>query len=305
MESAFAPAFSPPPLLPKQSLRPLRIVGSKSRFGVLAVVDIVTVAARLVAFVDQRLQVKRDVGVSPAEGNPNGRQALAEGNSVILDLKRFPAPAGARGVGGALALGDAVHRSGEDTAAGPQQIDLDQTDTPSSQLLLLLYVQVFTGAGKFVRWAEHLDHGHDAPARLDIDDLDVPLPDRLGLFQVDHKRLGHRNAVSRDDSSFAWPATLNNPHVRNDVPALPLGRLDEDALVHSGNEVAGQSSLQRPACKGNKRVMNIAPELLEVRVHTGKGTAHGRNLRWLGLSTVLILTQSPVRSSPDLSSPAA
>src|SRR5208282_5220597 len=87
----------PPPLLPKQGLRPLRIVGSKSRLGVLAVVDILTVAARLVAFVDQRLQVKRDVGISPAEGNPNRRQALAEGNSVILDLKRFPAPAGAGG----------------------------------------------------------------------------------------------------------------------------------------------------------------------------------------------------------------
>src|SRR5208337_712849 len=178
-----------------------------------------------------------------------------------------------------MALGDAVERNGEHARAGPEQIDLDQADASRPQLLLLLDVQVPPGTWSLVRRAEHLDHRHNPPARLDVDDLDEPLPDRLGLIQVDHQRLGHRDAVPRPDPSFLRPAALDDPHIRDDVPALPLGWLDEDALAHSRQQVTRQVPLERIARIGDQTVMNIAPELFEVRVHPGKRTAHGRSLR--------------------------
>jgi hypothetical protein len=51
---------------------------------------------------------------------------------------------------------------------------------------------------------------------------------------MNHQWLGHRDSVFRLDHTFLLPATLDDTHVRDDAPALPLGWLDEDALVHPG-----------------------------------------------------------------------
>src|SRR5208283_5039587 len=203
-----------------------------------------------------------------------------------------------------MALGDAVERNGEHARTGSQKIDLDQADASRPQLLLLLDVQVPPGTGNLVRRAEHLDHRHNPPARLDVDDLDEPLPDRLGLIQVDHQRLGHRDAVPRPGPSFFWPAALDDPHIRDDVPALPLGWLDEDALAHSRQQVTRQVPLERIARIGDQTVMNIAPELLKVRVHPGKRTAHGRSLRRLKGYFPIILTRTRGRSHSSCGSRA-
>ncbi len=169
-----------------------------------------------------------------------------------------------------MALGDAVERNGKHMRATPEQIDLDQADPSRLQLLLLLDVQVPPGSWNLIRRAEHLDHRHNPPARLDVDDLDEPLPDRLGLLEVNHQRLGHRDSVSRLGPTFLRPAAFDDPHVRDDVPPLPLCWLDEDALVHVRQKVTWQVLLERITRIGDQAMMNITPVLLKVGVHPGE-----------------------------------
>ena len=73
-----------------------------------------------------------------------------------------------------------------------------------------------------------------------VDDLDEALPHRLVLLQVDNQRFGHGDPVARPKAVLLAPAALDNPHVRSDIPAPSLHRLDEDSFVHPRAQIAGQ-----------------------------------------------------------------
>ena len=145
---------------------------------------------------------------------------------------------------------------------------------PAPQLFLFLDVQVPPGTRGLVRRAEHLDHRHHPPARLDVDDLDEPLPDRLGLFQVELPAAPppQRRCPSRHLVLAAGRARRPARPGRCSGRGPPMARR-RSALVNSGQQATWQVLLERIARIRDQAVMNIARELLKVWVHPRKRTA--------------------------------
>src|SRR5260370_36301590 len=66
------------------SFRPGRFLLRQRRIGRLGVVNDLRVPATLVALVNQCLQIQGSVGISPAQGDANDRQSLAQAQQVKL-----------------------------------------------------------------------------------------------------------------------------------------------------------------------------------------------------------------------------
>jgi hypothetical protein len=167
----------------EQFVSPFRVLATERRVGVFAVADLVDVPPLVAALIEHGLEIERDIPISLSEWNGDRGQALEEGDTIVLELRRLPAPAYARGVGCAMAVCDAVEGGRQDPVAGANQVDLDEVDAPRLELLLLLEVQLEPGTWDFVRRFQDLDHSHHAAARSPVQDLDEPLPRRLAVFQ--------------------------------------------------------------------------------------------------------------------------
>ena len=193
-----------------------------------------------------------------------------KGSAIVLELQRLPAPAYADARRGAVAFGIQLERGGQDLAARPEQVDLDQADASLPEFLLLLDVQVAPGAGSLFEGL-----------RISIT-VTTRRPDLMSM--ISNEALPHRLVLLVRQRRPRRPVE-RNPRPRLDDPTS--GRFSE--LLQSARRILAR----RPALPNRRatasevhrsgliiEMMNIAPELLQVGVHPGKRAVHGECLRW-------------------------
>src|SRR4051794_11244538 len=146
-----------------------------------------------------------------------------------------------------MAIGNAVEGTRQDTRAGSDQIDLDEADTTSAKLLLLLEVELPSRSWKLVGGTQDLDHSDDLAVRPGALDIDEPLS----------------HWFIQDAGEDFSPRGFNKL-----------------AHVNTGEQTRGQFSLNCCGRMGDHRMMHIAPELLQIRVHAGEWAQHDRALRY-------------------------
>lgn len=243
------------------------------------VVDVIAVAPRLVALVQNGLEIQRNVGIVLPQGNADRRESLAERQPIKLNIKRQPAAPGTGCVGTILAFGNPLEGKGQHPPPRPQQVDPDQTDLAFSKLLLLRLVELSAWTGLLVQRTQNLDHRDHATTRLEVDGRDEPLPDGLIRHNARNQRFGDRDPVAHTRASTSAPAALDDSNVGNDVPRSSLGGFHKHAFVHTSHEIAWQLLLDCIALIHNHVKMNIYPRLLQVWVHSRERAMHATMLQ--------------------------
>ena len=173
-----------------------------------------------------------------------------------------------------MAVGNELERCGQDSATGAVQVDLDQADACLPKLALLLDVEVAAGTGELIRRANDLDHCDDAPARLEVDDLDEALPDRFVLFEVNDQWFGHGNSIARPEDGLLARTALDDSDIGYDVSRKPDRRLDKDSLIDPCDQIGRQLLLDRRARAVDHGVMHDRPRIAPDRgPYRGTGCA--------------------------------
>ena len=216
---------------------------AERRVGFLAVVDVVAIAAVLVAAIEQGLQIEGDVAVVATEGDRDRRQPFAEGDPIELDLERLPAPTHTGGIGRAVALGDAIEGNGQDTRAGPEQVDLDQADPPARSSSCFLTYRSLPGPATLFDGL-----------RISITET-TRLPDLMSMISMKPCRTGSDPAPGGRPSGSATampllvrqrsvprPPALDDPHIGDDVSAPPSADSTKTRSSTRASRSAGQPS---------------------------------------------------------------
>jgi cytoskeleton protein RodZ len=172
-----------------------------------------------------------------------------------------------------------------ETKLAPPQI---QSHGPNSSTplvkavsLLLLIVIIMAGIyGVFSHYSEIVETMHKEPVSVDVDGLDITLPDQMGI-DVEDNETGNMDAAVVDDSVVDAPST----------EALVENRRSENALIQervigSDTERAALIEIQ-PIAKGDDVINLVAHKASWVEVIDGNGVKLHYNLVTAGKSIVL------------------
>jgi hypothetical protein len=96
---------------------------------------------------------------------------------------------------------------------------------------------------------------------------------------MDNERLRECDAIADSHWHIAAPPALDDPYIGHSPFAISFSGLNVNPLVHSRSQIARQLSLNCIAQIGYEPMMNVTPELLEIRVDSGKWAAHDKELQ--------------------------
>ena len=186
--SAPRPLSLTPALVPQQGIGPGGIGLLQAGLELGSVVDVV-VTTIPIALIDHGLDVEPCVRIGWPQRDRDHRQSLAKRDPVHEHGAGLGGSPHANLIVGPMRRRDLLRWDHQDTIPAAQQVDLHRVHAGPGHVLPLLQEEALALSRMLVGRAEDLDRSDDAVARLDVNDLDIALGDRLGI-QVDHDRLG-------------------------------------------------------------------------------------------------------------------